>query len=719
MALGTISGVTKDWSDKEIKSAGSAGLKFTSTAPKISTPVVKTNTFKDPIGLNVVNSMPKVTTPTPTPTPSVFSAPKTSSTKTFNDPIGLSVIDTLNKVSPVKVNNNTVNTSNLNNTGVFAPPYNTGYTPIARDTPDIIQPQDEQFNFQTFSKFMDEYNKSKINTPLKEYKPYEMDPQVMQTLKILQDRISNPFKYDPNNDPALRQAQDQAIQLTRQDMARRGRVFDDYAREKEQESAQQLIPQYQQLGVNQYNQQTQDMSNVMNTLRNIDQTGYNRYNDTYDYGAKTEQTQYDRTSKEEQTDYNRGIDKFNQGIQSAPFTGQLNNKNTVQQDAVIRSNKLADDLLVKEQADAQELKLQKQEVADFGVTLSPEARQLRQAYLQIPSETMSKLQTLSNQDGGFATTINKLMQTDPTNPIIDQLQAMRLNKILSDPQLRAQYGAEYGMQSGAVTKIAKDEAIADVKNVLAIQKDKMSILKEEALTIKEYKEMDKITKQIDEITSNIENKKADTVLKQLESTKLELENLYLPQEKKLELNKLIAEIQGVVAKTDLTKEQIDTEIYDQGRIAAATVGEYADASAATARAGESYANTLTENATRGATVANINARTKLTNAQIEKANNEVNEKSKTNPMLKMVKDNFAKDEYDWIGDKTSKTGRKIIDAKDKERLAGILYDEYNNIKNPTTTGSSQVKNIEEVITIYGLEDAYKKQLGFQGPLNNK
>ena len=76
--------------------------------------------------------------------------------------------------------------------------------------------------------------------------PTQQQPNYNQMIyeTLNQIRQQQPYQYDPTKDVALQTAQDQAMGRVRQDMAKRGRVFDTYAGIKEQEAAQQLIPDY-------------------------------------------------------------------------------------------------------------------------------------------------------------------------------------------------------------------------------------------------------------------------------------------------------------------------------------------------------------------------------------------------------------------------------------------------------------------------------------------
>lgn len=313
------------------------------------------------------------------------------------------------------------------------------------------------------------------------YSPYQGDID-----KKIQDIMTyEPYKFDVDN-PALLQAQKQAIETARRGMAKRGRVFDTYAQIKEQESAQKLIPEFYRLGMNQYESERQNLYNQLSTLRGQETTDYNRY---------------------------------------------LTDRNYIEA----------------------------QEREQFGTVLSPTMRDYRQKFLEIPQDIMAELAPLGQQEGGFATTINQLKVTDPTNPMLPYLEIMRANKVLSDPLLMEQYGTEYGMQTGQILGVSQQAEQTQALNQL-------EILKGKAEYAQYLVDIAKVEADIKKIEADARNKDADTLSKEYDVLMKELEYLNLPEKLKQDLNAVIAlsaqryaSAKSSIATAELTSDRMATE----------------------------------------------------------------------------------------------------------------------------------------------------------------
>ena len=92
-------------------------------------------------------------------------------------------------------------------------------------------------DFQKLLDMMTEmFGKFKSELPKAYENPYATEQQKLYSM--LTDKINNPAQFDPNNDAALKVAQDQARLKVIGDMAKRGRVFDTYADTQTQQAQQ-------------------------------------------------------------------------------------------------------------------------------------------------------------------------------------------------------------------------------------------------------------------------------------------------------------------------------------------------------------------------------------------------------------------------------------------------------------------------------------------------
>jgi hypothetical protein len=367
----------------------------------------------------------------------------------------------------------------------------------------LLQEQNRQLQQQLqqqpqgldYNKIQDMVTQSLTREMPKYQSPYQS--QIMDTLSKIQNYQAQP--YNPQSDAALKVAQQQAIDKVRQDMARRGRVFDTYAASQEQQVAQGLIPDYYRLGLQQEQQQRSDLYNQLGALQGLEQTGYGRYQDQYGQQRQAEQ------------------DYLKEAITRANLTGQFDGTPTVSEQDRQRNIQLQETQ-----------RAEQQEIADFGTVLSPQMRQYRQTYLSMPQDIKRQLLPLGQQDGGFATTINRLLASDPSNPLLPYLQALRANKILSDPEMMAQYGAEYGLQTGAITQMAESEQQQDIVN-------RLEQIKLQTQNQKYVEEITKVQAEVRKIESEKAYKDTETIKKEYEALQEQLKYKNLPTKLKAEL----------------------------------------------------------------------------------------------------------------------------------------------------------------------------------------
>jgi hypothetical protein len=379
----------------------------------------------------------------------------------------------------------------------------------------VPQQQAPQFDYAQMSKMIaDQYAQNL--PPIPQYQPYQsqLDPQIMETLN--QIRNYKQFSYDPASDEALKVAQTQAAERVRQDMAKRGRLFDPYAAQQEQIAMQGLIPDYYRFARQGYESDRGYQGQVLGALQGVDQAQYGRYGSEYDRARQG--------ALQGQRDYREAYDVGQAGAEGAyqrGFEGR------------------------QEQRGIEDVQ-RNQEIQEFGTPLSTQARDLRQAYLDIPTNIKAQLQELGNQPGGYATTINQLMQTDPTNPMIQQLQAMRANKVLSDPELLKRYGREYGMETGAITEMG--EAGEQQKLM-----DELEVIKGKLQNEKYVNEISKIQAEAKRIQADSAYKDAQTVVQEYKALQEKITAAGLPAKLKSEINENISQTAANYARGEASK----------------------------------------------------------------------------------------------------------------------------------------------------------------------
>ena len=215
---------------------------------------------------------------------------------------------------------------------------------------------------------------SKITTP----SPYKNQYQgvISDTLKQLQNYPE--FKFDANN-PALLQAQKQAMEQARQQSAKRGRVFDTFAQIQEQEAAQGLLPQFYGQARQDYQTGRANLLSTLGALSGQEQTDYGRYVDDVN-----------RARQQEQTDYNRYMDSIELGQQ--------------QRD---------EQRVIEEQQRATE--------AEQGVVGGD-------LYSRLTPEQQSYYQSLGNVEGGFATALQSVPVGSRDFAILTYLRNQKISK---------------------------------------------------------------------------------------------------------------------------------------------------------------------------------------------------------------------------------------------------------------------------------------------------
>ena len=392
--------------------------------------------------------------------------------------------------------------------------------------------------------------------------PYQspLQPEIMRTLE--QIRQYPQFQYDPTQDVGLQQAQAQAREQVRQEMARRGRVFDPYAQAKEVEVAQQLIPAYQQMARQGYQQDISNLYRQLGALTGLEQTGYGREQDILTRQRQQEQdvlAELQRQFGREQTVLGRERQaeqdilaeqqrQFGRDVTEAGITGEFRGTPTAQQ---------------------QERQRQR-EIEDFGVELSDTARGLRglfQQYVATQPERVRVLEQLGNTlAGGFAEAINNPARFNLSQEDVNILQSLRFNKIIKSPELLAQYGAEYGMDTPAIQQASERVKAEKVLRELKIEEQRVA-------NTQKAIELQKLAAEIERYMAETEYKSAQTEKTRQDALMTKAERLALPQKLQNDLRESLALAEQRRASAGLSREKITTEIEERGKEKPMTTAE--------------------------------------------------------------------------------------------------------------------------------------------------
>lgn len=199
-----------------------------------------------------------------------------------------------------------------------------------------------------------EYNQLKQNAPQAYVSPYQ------QQLDTLYEQIANrqPFKYSLNGDMLYQNAKEQYQQLGKQAMVDTigkatqltGGYGNSYAQNAGNQAYQQYllrlneqIPTYQNLAMQRYQMEGDQLNNQYGLLRDRENEAYGRYRDTVsDYNNNLSMA-YNVYNNERDNDYGRYADALNYwqnqaGAENKDYWTQTNFDYQAQQDALSQAN---------------------------------------------------------------------------------------------------------------------------------------------------------------------------------------------------------------------------------------------------------------------------------------------------------------------------------------------------------------------------------------------
>jgi hypothetical protein len=539
MAFGTISGISKDWTQKEIKDAAGAGLFFTAkTRAETGTTVAKPATTQ-PAGTTVATVSGLPAAPATTNFPQMnypqMNYPKIDNTTPTYIPNSQQLVTPLSTPNPFKPSTNTITPTTSNGT----------QQPQVQQ-PQVQQPQtDTNAYLQTLQSVLDFFksygNKQQNTTPYTS--PY--GTEIKSLLTSLQNWQQQ--QYNPDTDTASKLAQDQARLQTMNDMAKKGRVFDTYAAIQEQQAAQQLIPQYQQLYNQQQQQQFANMLNKLNAYQAAENQAYSQYQQGFNNNLDLSKFDWGKLvdmSNMQNTSVNQGLQKqqvqnqtnstnsniqntnFMQGIQSGQLDNQTKTTNTTT--AISQAQEARNQIEFN----------QKQQIQQFGTTLSTQASDIRKVYDSIPADRKQSYQKYSNDYAAILKTMDK------GQAAYQELNAIRLfDKILpnidKNPEYKNYLINEYGFTQKQVQDLLTNKKIAEGNMSLSELK-----VEAEKLSVKALELTNEYTKAIKETKIDAEKAQLKKIQNEVDESvkKLDILKQFGEKQAQANLDKVAADI---------------------------------------------------------------------------------------------------------------------------------------------------------------------------------
>ena len=184
------------------------------------------------------------------------------------------------------------------------------------DVPPPVNPAvgEAATDYQTWAKTTYVPN-ADVATANADYQAWAKQPYVSEyinTVKPLLDKwLTRTFNYDPANDTQFQQASQELTRNVIETMASRGLLNSTITENQLQQGVSKLLPQYQQIAYNKFQDEGTTMMNQINMLMGMDETAYNRNQDTganllngYNIASQADETAYNR-------DQNQGANLLN------------------------------------------------------------------------------------------------------------------------------------------------------------------------------------------------------------------------------------------------------------------------------------------------------------------------------------------------------------------------------------------------------------------------
>lgn len=542
MAYGSISGITKDWSQNEINDASQGGMFFKSAPSQAP-----------------YNPTPPPSYSTPTPLTSYSTTSFLNSPSSYNNVSsggGSSYMPPAN--TPPAGGNFGGDMKTYSGGGgggggsSYVPPpsyYSGGGYTAPQKTAEQIESERQQAELGKKNQQIAELTKqmqslfpAKIEAPV--YNNRFSDAEFNAKIAKWQNAIDGyNAVYDPSNDPTFQTAVSSAEKAIIRSFARRGMSYSNAAKGAIAQKNAELAGQFQDREQLRRKENINNLANELGVLTGIEKEDYNKYRDKVGDVNTQNTTNFANFSDIFTKATGLQKDQFNQDILESGVTGTYKGQTTPAQKenerkAIAEQTKTTED----------------NERQNFGTVLTPQIREQIKQFENMPQMWRDEVNKYYNKDLGAE--INRRAAEFPDDPLIPWLKIARTNKIARDPELLSLYGNEIGLGNSSTAFNAQAFQANKFKNISSEAQAMSDQILAQTKNERERAEINRIYNEIANLS--------------YDAAKRKIEVANLPDELKLKLDELNWKIEESKARVDNIKEQTNTEIVQQGKISADT-----------------------------------------------------------------------------------------------------------------------------------------------------
>jgi anti-sigma28 factor (negative regulator of flagellin synthesis) len=236
------------------------------------------------------------------------------------------------------------------------------------------------------------------------------------------------FNYDPNSDVGLQAAQTEAQDAVSRAAARKGMIYSDSNKAQMGKSALSLVPQFRQQAYQEYANDRSNLYNQLQALNQLENTNMQQYQlqgtDLMNMGNIANNLYSNDINAQVygRNDHYKGLDVL-KGLYD-----------TAQIEDTTQYNRGRDTLLDKRYDEKAALDKATQ-LAELTGNFNPYYN------VKITDEVLPYM-------GNLQAEIDRRASINPNDPLLQQLQASRYNKVFNNPELMSKYGSQYQTQSG-------------------------------------------------------------------------------------------------------------------------------------------------------------------------------------------------------------------------------------------------------------------------------
>ena len=150
--------------------------------------------------------------------------------------------------------------------------------------------------------------------------PYQT--QIQSSIDNVANHMNKPFSWNPATDTALQQAQKQAQESTMAQTNARGILNSTITTDRMAQNTAMLIPQYEQLAYERWQDEGTRLMNFANFWQNLDDTSYQRFADQWEMDTKARNDAYARKMDE----YNKAQDSISNAYKKLEALDYVDNE---------------------------------------------------------------------------------------------------------------------------------------------------------------------------------------------------------------------------------------------------------------------------------------------------------------------------------------------------------------------------------------------------------